>query len=86
LRIISVTPPASQIFVDELCEVCLRQLVWGRGLVLELIGGLDGDESWAGDQAVRLRRRDPALGLSAEAMAAVCLTQIKAISDEMSES
>ena len=34
----------------QVSEVCLPKLVNGRGLILELVGGLDHDESRAGDQ------------------------------------
>ena len=40
----------------EVCEVGLPELVGGRGLVLELVGGLDDHEGGTGDQIVGLEQ------------------------------
>ena len=39
----------------QVSEVRLPKLIDGRGLIFELIGGLNYDEVWAGDQIMRFQ-------------------------------
>ena len=48
-----IEPTPSQNF--DVGKVCLPELIDRCGFVFELVSGLDHNESWAGDQVVRLQ-------------------------------